>query len=1492
MPSNQKQIYNQTFDGGIVTSIAPELRPSNTYEYMLNCSVMASGVGNVGIVTNIKGNTLIETPLPTGENKCIGTAKDQEKNLFYFFVWNSNGYHTIFEYNGLSKNILVVLQSITDTGGFDVLNFSKDYLILMTDIVRNKLLYWVDGLNDARKINIQKALDKSDKGYGLTILEEYINAYKLAPSSAPIASYFSDTSKLINTLYGTLRKFAVRFIYDDGERSNWSDFSSVALPPKEAFTGVNSIPTDNNGISLIVPTGSLIVDYIEIAMWSPTLDVPDPEWRTIATLDKKKQSITSNSTYTYKFYNDSKYPVTDREKIIRPYSFLPKRPLCQAMTEKAMTYWNFPEGFPDVAINTTLTVSYEDLFIDQGLENKFNSPQIIANDIPDSGDYINKYTRDPDQGRYIELNGTITNSTSKKSSNAHTVTIGNDVKKGNIFNYNLRNGNNNYNFSVTATVTDTATTIANKLKAQILSTGLIILRSLGNVAPPEHNIYTNETDGFGNVTFKFVIIDYYDNGYFDSSGTVNPVQFDTLKDTGQSVSNVKLGAGIKFGIMYEDFQGRRSLVYTDDNLIVTTATQNALGGIKAPVFTLTIKHTPPIWAKYYQIVRTVDLTYQNFVQMLIQKKIDVQATNSGGDYVDLVVGSLYTYQKIHPNTTLKYEFKKGDRIRFISKPDGTYYPFYESEILSYKDTTTELMNSNLTVDGSNNVTVASASTDNIGRFILVDGNEREIIDAPTSTTYTVNAPIGKSGQDPYLSYELQDRRGLLRIRKPNASSGVDIQDLSLVEIFTPSLSGDLTGAKQFYHFNKKFSIINAGKENRYHAGNPTDQSATSDAVIRITEGTVYVRNREMPTTNTIPNAQVVIKVVEDPSYSDFYYSLINDNGRENVEDNKQGKFQFIDRARWSNIEIENTAINGLNDFDNLDRNDYNDAFGAFKLVVYTENKVLAFKEQKDLNIPVFATVIQDKSGQELLGASTRLLNDAIYYSHDGGIGNNPESYARNENQHYHASANSGCWVRLSADGITPISEIYYFDNEARRLLSEADKNKTKIFGEFDRLTRGVIWHIEGYDKKTYSQGFSDAGWQVLSDPLPEGQVYTIVTSPLHGTISYSNGNPVYQANAGYVGSDSFTYSTVVNGNTVIKKVCLNIVAPPNRQTSWRQTSAYTCVLDEYGLRTGMKAFPTLEEYYTDNGQNTGNTKPNDAIDPDYVPPVSDEVTCVPQPVDPTPNPFSFAAITGAELSTMYVSEPVTISGINIPVPIAIDNYEYRINGGAWTSEDGSLINGSIVEVRRLSSSSYETTLSTTLTVGGISATFNVTTREESIIPIDPFDFMVLRYSWDSGAGTDLDTFTGLINTGTIYDNDYVGFSQGDTKVPAGSATPYIWWGSDNTGAGVEAILIDIKKFITDFPSTPNPIQVIMNAVWYGTRLTGDITVGVTTYVGGTMSYDAPTFNFVNTGGTVGQDITLPFNVLANNKLHDIANSSPVAILDYDKVTETATLTLQ
>jgi hypothetical protein len=98
--------------------------------------------------------------------------------------------------------------------------------------------------------------------------------------------------------------------------------------------------------------------------------------------------------------------------------------------------------------------------------------------------------------------------------------------------------------------------------------------------------------------------------------------------------------------------------------------------------------------------------------------------------------------------------------------------------------------------------------------------------------------------------------------------------------------------------------------------------------------------------------------------------------------------------------------------------------------------------------------------------------------------------------------------------------------------------------------------------------------------------------------------------------------------------------------------------------------------------------------------------------DTTPSPFAFAPVTGAPPSTAVTSTTTTIGGLNAPTPISISGGEYSINNGPFTSAAGTILNGQGVRVRLTSSASGSTTTSATVTIGGVSAAFEVTTRDE------------------------------------------------------------------------------------------------------------------------------------------------------------------------------------
>lgn len=1155
-----KAVHKQVFTDGMNTVTARENMPNNQALYQLNVVTMSSANGEVGIVTNPKGNMIVSTPLPDGENICIGWGADEEKFNFYFAVWNSEGYHTWYRFNSVERRVAVVLQNLTHTGDIDIFGWKKGVLILHCDIVRNKLIYWTMADQPPRKFNIDKAMDKSIEGYGTIIKEEYTRAYKRTAKFPPTAVYFSDNTKPFNRVYGYQFKFAQRPIYDDYEKGNWSDFSNVPLPPNEPFTGINTIPTDNNGIQITIETGSRLVKKWEIAMQKTNPEGGFLNWVIIATIDKERLGISDDSNYTYNFYNDGSYFETVIEKMIRPYSYMPADPLCQAFVKNALVYTNFHEGFDPVDLNTELEVQYEDLFLDSGTSNQLNSPSITNT----------AFTYD-----WVSGDGLFGGGKGRRNA-TNTIKVGVDVKKGNKFVLQGKNGqSDNLSYNYTATLMDSAATVVNQLKAKLRASLGDRIMSMGE----------NVVDGGGNVSFTFVLKGVWGENATKFTGTVNPVSYNSLKDTGQSVNNIKLGSSGKIAIVYEDYDGRKSLAYTDDNLIFKIDPINGFNAWKSPTIELQIKHQPPEWAHTWQVVRSRDLTYDNFIQMLIQKVVKIDGSTDD-EYLDLVVGSLFTYQKLHENATLRYEFAKGDRIRLIKSINidngsESFYPFYETEVISYKDSETQKKNENITIDGTETVTVAASSVDNVGSFLVVDFVEREIVSAPSGTTYMLDKPIATSNGEATQKlsyYEIVNRNGVIRIKKPATPN---IVDFSVVEIYKPSVTGDASGIKQFFEFGMKFPVLSPGTITRAHAANGQNQSGVdpvgTPAIVKIDKGTTYVRNREMPVNNVIPGPQVVITSIEDPSYSDFYMSGMTDNGRENVEDNGMGRVHFGSRSRHSGNHIDDTSINGLNDFDNLDRKDYNDQFGDIVLTKFDMNRMYAFKTLRDTWVPIYATVIQDESGQQILGASRKLLGDMQYFAHDGGIGNHPESYASAGTMKYHVMPSDGLIVRLGGDGITPISKTYFIDNTARSIIKNAAKSGTKIHGEFDKENGQYIVSIAAYRVKVYVNTFDVNNWK-LYDASPGNDIdIEILSGPTHGTINWINGYQAnYESDADYIGPDSISYRIKEPGGewSQPKNVCIDVTEDKSKAFGNTEQTLY------FSKKTCLEGYTTEPVPYT------------------------------------------------------------------------------------------------------------------------------------------------------------------------------------------------------------------------------------------------------------------------------------------------------------------------
>lgn len=99
--------------------------------------------------------------------------------------------------------------------------------------------------------------------------------------------------------------------------------------------------------------------------------------------------------------------------------------------------------------------------------------------------------------------------------------------------------------------------------------------------------------------------------------------------------------------------------------------------------------------------------------------------------------------------------------------------------------------------------------------------------------------------------------------------------------------------------------------------------------------------------------------------------------------------------------------------------------------------------------------------------------------------------------------------------------------------------------------------------------------------------------------------------------------------------------------------------------------------------------------------------------DRIPSAFGFTDVVDANLSTVTTSDTVTPTGYDVMTSWTVTGGQASVAGGAWATS-GTINPGQNIQLRVTSSSLYSTSVSVTLTIGGISDTWYVTTRNAPI----------------------------------------------------------------------------------------------------------------------------------------------------------------------------------
>lgn len=557
--------------------------------------------------------------LPAGDNKCIGSYANESTGKLYSFIYNSNGDHTITEYDNDNNTITIVLQG-------SYLNFQEYVYINGCGIAGGNLLYWTDGYNPPRSIDITKA--KSGEYYTDS---SSISLIKTPPQQLITAQYADDpvNTTASNRLKNQLFQFRYLYIYEDGSRSAWSSCSKIPLPQFEVNPATDTRAYKNNNIRITFNAGTKYVKSIELAaqVKGVSTNVNTQDWFSILTVDREDVITTVNNKFSYNpldntaifaFYNDGLYQSIDVLETDLPYDYVPlTSKALDIVNGNVLVLGNNKEGYDNITPDIGISVTYAPPVTNQIQEIGFSLygyPEFIG--VPTEGDSI----------IYTFTGG---------GGNSYTVTL-----------------------STSGSLYNTLLALGDKIETDS-SLGIIFNGVVAGHTPGSYKLDLN----------------YVSNGLASISISYANVS--------NSIASYKTNSRYQFGIVYYDDKNRSSYVQTNDTLIVSTDSWGKTQG-KCPSMNWIIRHEAPMWATKYQFVRTEQLTHKKFL-FWVATSATVNPSNS--NIYDLDISSLLTFNTNNPNSILSYTFNEGDRCT-IHRQDSTWVDGYDVEVVGYTETTT------------------------------------------------------------------------------------------------------------------------------------------------------------------------------------------------------------------------------------------------------------------------------------------------------------------------------------------------------------------------------------------------------------------------------------------------------------------------------------------------------------------------------------------------------------------------------------------------------------------------------------------------------------------------------------------------------------------------------------------------------------------------------------------------------------------------------------
>ncbi len=271
-----------------------------------------------------------------------------------------------------------------------------------------------------------------------------------------------------------------------------------------------------------------------------------------------------------------------------------------------------------------------------------------------------------------------------------------------------------------------------------------------------------------------------------------------------------------------------------------------------------------------------------------------------------------------------------------------------------------------------------------------------------------------------------DDKPFIKVKAPTSVPAYIVN--MLVMVYTPMLNPTNNADSIYWEWGETYDIYELDGVN-YHAGLDQDQTASQPATFTFIEGDVYYRTRTMfssllliPPSSTDSNTIDIM----DGNYSDYFDSLVNNNGRgQAIAANARRQFNPV-LIRFSEAYQAGTSINGLNRFYYENFVEEDRSWGSIQKLFIDRRYLYVFQEFNTGVVPILTQIVRDTAGNPLEANSDILLNKIAYpYDKQYGIGNVPESFAYGKSAMYGIDNNKGIVFRLTPEnGMQAISVLY------------------------------------------------------------------------------------------------------------------------------------------------------------------------------------------------------------------------------------------------------------------------------------------------------------------------------------------------------------------------------------------------------------------------------------------------------------------------------------